>query len=65
MVDLSYDIFEILPDGTPLWKTSAKGRDAAMRRLDELARTSRNELKVIHLESKTVVATRDGQTAHD
>ena len=61
----SYDIFEILPDGTPLWKTSAKGRDAALRRFAELAQTSKNELKVIHLESKTVVATRESQRASE
>jgi hypothetical protein len=57
-VDASYDIFEILPDGSPLWKGVVIGRDAALKELESLAENCENELRVIHLPTKAVVATR-------
>jgi hypothetical protein len=57
-VDSSYDIFEILPDGSPLWKGVVVGRDAALKELDSLAENCENELRVIHLSTNTVLATK-------
>jgi len=51
-----YDIFEILPDGAPLWRTAIEGHEAAIRKLQELAALSTNEIRVMHLASNSIVA---------
>jgi hypothetical protein len=45
--DSKYDIFEILPDGSPLWKGFVAGRDAALQVLEALAAKCSHELRVI------------------
>jgi hypothetical protein len=57
-VDSSYDIFEILPDGSPLWKGVVIGREAALKELESLSENCENELRVIHLPSKAVLASK-------
>jgi hypothetical protein len=55
-MDSKYDIFEILPDGTPIWKGCVSGREEALQQLESLATTSSNELRIIHLPTKAVLA---------
>jgi hypothetical protein len=52
----SYDVFEILADGTPLWKCCVNGRDAALQKMESLAATCEHEFRVIHLPSSVTVA---------
>jgi hypothetical protein len=55
-VDRNYDLFEILPDGSPLWKCAVTGHENAVRQLRELASHTDNEVRIMHLASNTVIA---------
>jgi hypothetical protein len=55
-VDHTYDLFEVFPDGSPLWHDSVAGHEPAIEKLKELSAKTANEVRVIHLPTKTVVA---------
>jgi hypothetical protein len=52
-----YDLFEILPDGAPIWRGVAHGHENAIRQLQELAETTTNEVRVMHIASNAIIAT--------
>jgi hypothetical protein len=56
-MERTYDIFEKMNDGSLMWRAVIPGREAAMRKLQELAEQSPNEFQVKHLASDTVIAT--------
>jgi hypothetical protein len=60
-VDRSYDLFEMLPDGSALWKGVVVGHDDAILKLQELATQTTNEVRLMHVPTATVVATLNGQ----
>ncbi|HEX5423248.1 MAG TPA: hypothetical protein VFW94_06845 [Candidatus Acidoferrales bacterium] len=51
-----FDIFEIMPDGAPIWRCSTVGQEAALLKLDSLGQSCHNELIAVHLPSSRVVA---------
>jgi hypothetical protein len=51
-----YDLFEIRPDGAPIWRGKVAGHEDAIRRLRELAGQTANEVRVMHLEENAVIA---------
>ncbi len=51
-----YDIFEIMPDGSPLWIVAVEGHQNAISKLQELAEKTKNEVRVMHLQSNSLVA---------
>lgn len=53
-------IFELLPDGSPLWRDSAAGCDGALAKLELLRKRSPYELRVLHLPSRTVLGSSPG-----
>jgi hypothetical protein len=55
-LDRTYDIFEIHPDGTPIWKAAVTGHEDAIRKLHELSENTRNELRMMHVPTKTLIA---------
>ena len=55
-MDRNYDLFEILPDGAPIWKCAVAGHENAVQQLRELARYTNNELRIMHLASNTIIA---------
>ncbi len=55
-MDRNYDLFEILPDGSPIWKCAVAGHENAVQQLRELARHTTNELRIMHLSSNTIIA---------
>lgn len=55
-MDRNYDLFEILPDGSPIWKCAVAGHENAIQQLRELARHTRNELRIMHLPTNTIIA---------
>ena len=57
-MDHIYHIFEILPDGSNLWKSGANEESDALQKLNSLARISRNEIRVVDLRREKVVASR-------
>jgi hypothetical protein len=55
-VDRNYDLFEIVPDGSPIWKCAVAGHENAVQQLRELAKHTSNELRIMHLASNTIIA---------
>lgn len=52
-----YDAFEVLPDGSLIWKATIEAREDAVKKLKQVARDSPNEFRLMHIASKTVIAT--------
>ncbi len=55
-MDRNYDLFEILPDGSPLWKCAVAGHENAVQQLRELAKHTDNEVRIMHLATNTLIA---------
>jgi hypothetical protein len=55
-VNREYDIFEMFPDGSALWRNTVTGRDEAIKRLQELSAQTANEVRLMHLPTQTVIA---------
>ncbi len=55
-VDREYDVFEIFPDGTHIWRAFVRGLLEARARVVELSQTSSNEFYAIHTPTKEVVS---------
>jgi predicted CoA-binding protein len=52
-----YDKFEKMPDGSMLWRQTVTGHEEAIRVSKELSAKTVNEVCVMHLATKSVVAT--------
>ena len=61
VVQRTYDIFEVLPDGEFVWRDFVEGLDATLARARELAAQSTNEFRVMHLPTHSVVAVLNAQ----
>lgn len=61
--DRSYDLFEMFADGSALWKGAVVGHEDAIRRLQELAAGTTNEMRLMHVPTKTIIATMNGPQA--
>lgn len=59
-MDRTYDIFEKLPSGEVLWRAVMVGREPSLRKLQELAAQSSNEIFAVHLPIKEIIATLKG-----
>lgn len=55
-MDRDYDIFEILPDGSPLWKVAVSGHQKAISILQQLATQTENEVRIMHIPTNTLIA---------
>jgi len=55
-MDHEYDLFEIYPDGSPVWRDVVSGKENAILKLRELSAETANEVRVMHLPTNTVVA---------
>jgi hypothetical protein len=55
--DREYDIFEVLPDGSPIWRTSAFGMESAEQKLLELSRRTGNRFFAANLADLSEVVT--------
>jgi hypothetical protein len=53
----TYDLFEILPDNDVLWRATITGHEDAIQKLQQLASGSAHEFRLVHLPTKTVIAT--------
>jgi hypothetical protein len=53
----TYDLFEVLPDGDLIWKAKIDGHEDAIVTLQEHAKHRVNEFRLMHLPTKTVIAT--------
>jgi hypothetical protein len=55
-MDRDYDLFEVFPDGSVVWRESVTGHEKAIRRLRELVQITDNEFRVMHILSNTMIA---------
>jgi hypothetical protein len=55
-VNREYDVFEIFPDGTHIWRAFVRGLVDTRARVVELSESSPNEFYAIHTPTKEVVA---------
>jgi hypothetical protein len=55
-VNLEFDIFEIYPNGSPIWRDVVSGRERAILKLRELSEKTTNEVRLMHLPNNTIVA---------
>jgi len=62
-MDRDYDLFEILPDGTPMWREAVTGHENAIRKLHELSARTTNEVRVMHLATNSLIASKNVREA--
>jgi hypothetical protein len=55
-MERDYDLFEVFPDGSVIWRQSVTGHENAIRRLRELAELTDNEFRVMHILTNTLIA---------
>lgn len=55
-MDREYDLFELLDDGTPMWRGHVFGLLEARRQLQDIGTRSRNQCFAIHLPTREIVA---------
>ena len=55
-MDRVYDLFEVHTDGTQIWRDTGTGHADAIRKLQALAALTKNEVRMMHLPTKTVIA---------
>ena len=55
-MERTYDIFEVLPDGTRLWKAAVRGHEFAVQRMKSLAAKSPNEFLMMHIPTSAIIA---------
>jgi hypothetical protein len=56
-MDRAYDIFEVLPDGTPIWKATVQSHEEGIQRLKELSEKEQSEYRMVHTATKAIIAT--------
>jgi hypothetical protein len=52
-----YDAFEVLPNGSLVWKAAVRGCEDVIKKLKQVAKDSPNEFRLMHIPTKTVIAT--------
>jgi hypothetical protein len=55
-MDHQYDLFEIYPDGSPVWQDVVLGHEKAILKLRELSAKTPNEVRLMHLPTNSIVA---------
>ncbi len=57
----TYDLFEVIPDGDLIWRAKIDGHESAIYQLQQAAKGSANEFRLMHIPSMTVIATINAQ----
>jgi hypothetical protein len=60
-MEREYDLFETLEDGEPIWRCSVIGIEPATAKLEELAAATTNEVCIMYIPTKAVVAKMSGR----
>jgi len=55
-MERQYDLFEQFPNGDVLWRMTVTGHENAIQQLRDLAATTYNEVRVVHLPTQSVIA---------
>jgi hypothetical protein len=59
----TYDVFEILPDENLIWRATIEGHESAIEKFKQVATGGANEFRLMHLATKTVIATINAKTS--
>ncbi|MFZ3276862.1 MAG: hypothetical protein WA182_08145 [Candidatus Sulfotelmatobacter sp.] len=54
-MDREYDLFEVFPDGSLVWRDSVTGHEKAIQRLRQLVEVTNNEFRVMHIPTNTLI----------
>jgi hypothetical protein len=54
-MEREYDLFEQFPNGDVLWRMTVTGHENAIQQLRELAATTSNEVRVVHLPTQAIL----------
>jgi len=57
-MERDYDLFEVLPDGAAVWQVAVTGHENAIRKLHELSARTVSEVRVMHLPTNTLIASK-------
>jgi len=60
-MERTYDIFEKHSHGCMIWLATIEGHEAAVAKLRELAAKTPNEVQLLHLPTKAMIATMNQQ----
>jgi len=55
-MERTYDLFEVESDGAVKWRCAITGHEQAIKKLQELAQNTLNELRVMHIPSHSIIA---------
>ena len=55
-MEREYDLFEHFSNGDVLWRMTVIGHENAIQQLKELAATTSNEVRIVHLPTQAVIA---------
>ena len=55
-MEREYDLFEHFSNGDVLWRMTVIGHENAVQQLRELAATTSNEVRLVHLPTQSVIA---------
>ena len=55
-MERQYDLFEHFSGGDVLWRMTVTGHENATQQLKQLAATTSNEVRVVHLPKQAVIA---------
>jgi hypothetical protein len=58
-MERDYDLFEVLPDGTAMWREAVTGHENAVRKLEGLSARTKNEVRVMHLPTNALIAVKN------
>lgn len=61
----TFDLFEILPDGAPIWRDAVSSGENAVLRLREIAAQTQNEVRMMDLRNSAVVAAMNGRSTFE
>jgi hypothetical protein len=61
-VDRQYDIFQVLTDGTLVWREAVAGHQAGLDKLKQLALSEGCEFQLLYLPDKAVIAKINSQS---
>jgi hypothetical protein len=62
-MERDHNLFDVLPDGAPMWRQMAAGRENALRKLTELSKRTTHEIRVMHVLTDTLIASMNGPEA--
>jgi hypothetical protein len=58
-----FDIFELFPDGSVAWRGAGSDREDALRKLEEQAALTENEVRLLDIRSKEIIASVNSPSA--